>query len=59
MTAEERITILIVTFVFFYSVAFFSNIPYRDSEDILFISKTQWKAISVMMLPVILVTFMR
>ncbi len=63
MTAEERIifkiAFLIVAFIFLYSVAFISNRHYRDSEDILFISKSQWEAILVMMLPVILAVFMR
>jgi len=63
MTAKERvifeIAFLIVIFVFLYSVAFISNRHYRDSEDILYISKRQWEAILVMMLPVILAAFIR
>lgn len=63
MTAKERvifkIAFLVVAFTFLYSVAFISNRHHQDSEDILFLSKRQWKAILVMMLPVILAVFMR
>ena len=55
-----KIIYLIVWFTLLYIVAFISNRHYRDSDDVLFISKTQWKAIFMMMLPTLLAAlFMR
>lgn len=54
-----KIIPLIVLFVLLYVVAFISNRHYRDSEDVLFISKSQWEAIFMMMLPTLLAVFMR
>jgi len=48
-----------VIFVLLYTIAFVSNRHYRDSEDILFVSKSQWEAIFMMMLPTLLAVFMR
>ena len=42
-----------------YIVAFISNRHYRDSEDVLFISKSQWKAIFLLMLPTLTAILMR
>lgn len=44
-------------FVMLYIVAYISNRHYRDSEDILFISKSQWKAIFLLMLPTLIAVF--
>lgn len=49
-----KIVFLILYFILLYFIAFISNKHYRDREDILFISKRQWKAIMVMCLPSIL-----
>ena len=54
-----KIIPLIVIFVLFYTIAFVSNRHYRDSEDILFISKSQWEGIFLLMLPTIIAVFMR
>ena len=54
-----RIIPPIVIFVLLYTIAFVSNRHYRDSEDILFVSKSQWEAIFMMMLPTLLAVFMR
>ena len=55
-----KITFLIVCFALLYAVAFISNRHYRDSEDVLFISKKQWRAIFMLMLPTLLAAlFMR
>lgn len=59
-----RITIIkiafpITIFVMLYIVAFINNKHYRDSEDILFISKSQWEAIFLLMLPTLIAVFKR
>ena len=54
-----KIAFPIVCFVLLYTVAFISNRHYRDSDDVLFISKTQWEAIFLLMLPTLLALFMR
>lgn len=54
-----KIIYLIVIFVLLYTIAFVSNRNYRNSEDILFISKSQWKGIFLLMLPTMIVVFMR
>lgn len=54
-----RIAFPIIVFVMLYIVAYISNRHYRDSEDFLFISKTQWEAIFLLMLPTLLAVFKR
>ena len=54
-----RIVFPIIIFVMLYIVAFINNRHYRDSEDVLFISKSQWKAIFLLMLPTLLALFKR
>lgn len=54
-----RIAFPITIFVMLYFVAFISNRHYRNSEDFLFISKEQWKAIFLLMLPTLIAVFMR
>lgn len=54
-----KIIPLIVIFVLLYTIAFVSNRQYRNSEDILFISKSQWEGIFLLMLPTIIAVFMR
>lgn len=54
-----RIVFSITIFVMLYIVAFISNKDYRDSEDVLFISKSQWKAIFLLMLPTLIAVFKR
>jgi hypothetical protein len=49
-----KIAFLITTFVLLYIIAFISNRHYRDNEDVLFISKRQWKAIFLLMLPTLI-----
>jgi hypothetical protein len=49
-----KIAFLITIFVLLYIIAFISNRHYRDSEDVLFISKRQWKAIFMLMLPTLI-----
>jgi hypothetical protein len=54
-----RIAFPITVFAMLYSVAYISNRHYRDSEDILFISKSQWEAIFLLMLPTLIAVFKR
>lgn len=54
-----RIAFPITIFAMLYIVAFISNRNYRDSEDVLFISKSQWEAIFLLMLPTLLAIFKR
>ena len=54
-----RIAFPITIFVMLYIVAFINNRHYRDSEDVLFISKSQWEAIFLLMLPTLIAVFMR
>jgi hypothetical protein len=44
-----------VYFLILYFIAFFSNVHYREKNDFLFIKKSQWKAIVIVMIPVIIV----
>ena len=54
-----RIAFPIAVFALLYTVAFISNRHYRDSDDVLFISKSQWKAIFLLMLPTLIAVFKR
>ena len=54
-----KIAFLITDFVVLYIVAFISHRHYRDSEDVLFISKSQWDAIFLIMLPTLIAVFKR
>lgn len=52
-----RIAFPIIIFAMLYIVAYISNRHYRDSEDVLFISKSQWEAIFLLMLPTLIAVF--
>lgn len=52
-----KIAFPITIFVMLYFVAFISNRDHRDSDDILFISKSQWEAIFLMILPSLIAVF--
>jgi hypothetical protein len=55
-----RIISPIVIFALLYTIAFISNIHYRDKEeDVLFVSKSQWEGIFLLMLPTLIAVFMR
>lgn len=54
-----RIAFPTTILVMLYIVAFISNRHYRDSDDVLFISKSQWKAIFLLMLPTLIAVFKR
>lgn len=49
---------LILCFVYFailYIIAFFSNFKNRENDDILWISRSQWRALLVMWLPSLII----
>lgn len=51
-------TKLILCFVYFailYIIAFFSNLKYREPDDILWVGRSQWRAILVMWLPSLII----
>lgn len=54
-----RIAFPITIFAMLYIVAYINNRHYRDSEDILFISKSQWEAIFLLILPTLLAVIKR
>ena len=58
-TTIIRIAFPITIFVMLYIVAFISNRHYRDSEDVLFISRSQWEGIFLLMIPTLLAAFRR
>lgn len=49
----------IMWFVILYIVAFISNRSDPESDDVLFVSRSQWRAIFVLMLPILLAIFER
>ena len=54
-----RIAFPITIFVMLYIVAYISNRHYRSSENVLFISKSQWETIFLLMLPTLLAIFIK
>jgi len=54
----EIISVMLV-FVVFYIVAFISHRNYRDKDDILFIAKSQWEAILLQVLLLLVALLMR
>lgn len=47
------IVVAIAYFLILYLIAFFCNRNYREKDDFLFVSKSQWDAIVVMWIPVL------
>lgn len=52
---KTKLIVCLVYFVFLYIIAFFSNLKYREDDDILWISRSQWKGILYMWLPVLII----
>jgi hypothetical protein len=46
-------------FLLLYLVAFFSNKNYREDDDILWVSRSQWRAIFLMWIPTIFAWLVR
>ncbi len=49
----------LIYFLVLYLIAFFSNLHYREKDDFLYVSRSQWRAIAVMWLPIIVVFMKR
>ena len=54
-----RIAFPITIFVMLYIVAFICNRHYRDSDDVLFVARSQWEAIFLLMIPTLLAALRR
>lgn len=54
-----RIAVSITIFVILYIVEFIKNRHHRDSKDVLFISKSQWGDIFLLMIPTLLITIFK
>ncbi len=50
-----KIILSAIYILFWYIIAFFENIKYRSKDDFLFISKTQWIAMFVLCVPILLI----
>lgn len=48
---KTKIIICLVWFVILYIIAFYFNFKNREDDDILWISRSQWRALLVMWLP--------
>lgn len=48
---NTKLIICLVYFAILYIIAFCSNFKYREPDDVLWISKNQWRALLVMWLP--------
>lgn len=48
---KTKIIVCLVYFVILYIIAFYSNFKNREDDDILWISRSQWRALLVMWLP--------
>ena len=48
---KTKLIICLVWFVILYIIAFYSNFKNREPDDVLWISKNQWRALLVMWLP--------
>lgn len=54
-----KIIMILICAAFLYSVAFMAHRGYREEDDILGISRSQWSALFVMLLPVAFAVFMK
>lgn len=48
---KTKLILCFVWFVILYIIAFFSNLKNREPDDILWVSRSQWKGILYMWLP--------
>lgn len=51
MELKVKIIITLIYFLILYIVALVSNWGYWEEDDILFVSRRQWKALLIMWLP--------
>lgn len=52
---KTKLILCFVWFVILYIIAFFSNLKNREDDDILWISRSQWRALLVMWLPSLII----
>ena len=53
MSIKYFLIMAVVYFIILYLVAFFSHRGYREDDDILWVSRSQWAAIFVIWLPIL------
>ena len=51
MAIKIKVIFCIGYFLMLYIIAFFSNLHYREDDDVLWIGRNQWKALLVMWIP--------
>lgn len=52
---KTKLIVCLIYFVILYIIAFCSNFRYREPDDVLWISKNQWRALLVMWSPVLII----
>lgn len=52
---KTNLILCFIYFVILYIIAFCSNFKYREDDDILWVSRSQWRALLVMWLPVLII----
>ena len=51
---KVKVILAVAYFIALYVIAFSANRNYREKSDFLFVSRSQWKAIFVMCVPLLL-----
>lgn len=59
MTIKITLVFIVVYFLVLYLIAYFANRDYREEDDILFVSRRQWRAIFTMWLPSLIILVKR
>ena len=54
-TMKIKLAVLVIYFLILYLIAFINNKDYKEPEDFLGVTDTQWTAIMVMWAPSILI----
>lgn len=52
---KAKLIICLVWFVILYIIAFCSNFKNREPDDVLWVSKIQWRALLIMWSPVLII----
>lgn len=52
---KTKLIVCLIYFVILYIIAFYSNFKNREDDDILWVSKSQWRALLVMWLPSLII----
>jgi hypothetical protein len=59
MSIKIALVFIIIYFLILYLIAYFANRGYREEDDILFVSRTQWHAILTLWLPSLIILVKR